>query len=79
MWDLIVSVPDHCLSFYLTAKLERRILTLEMRCYWRLLNVSYKDHETNREVYSMVNEHSKASSALIKPFPHLSKLSNSMT
>ena len=20
MWDLIVSVPDHCLSFYFTAK-----------------------------------------------------------
>ena len=22
-WDLIVSVPDHCLSFYLTAVYER--------------------------------------------------------
>ena len=21
MWDLIVSVPDHCLSFYFTVKL----------------------------------------------------------
>ena len=23
---------------------------LEMRCYWRLLNISYKDHVTNEEV-----------------------------
>ena len=25
MWDLIVSVPDHCLSFYFTIKLENDI------------------------------------------------------
>ena len=24
MWDLIVSVPDHCLSFYFSRRLERR-------------------------------------------------------
>ena len=24
MWDLIVSVPDHCLSFYFTATIIRR-------------------------------------------------------
>ena len=24
MWDLIVSVPDHCLSFYLVPMLEQK-------------------------------------------------------
>ena len=26
MWDLIVSVPDHCLSFYFSHTLNRNIL-----------------------------------------------------
>ena len=25
MWDLIVSVPDHCLSFYLVYKLKKNV------------------------------------------------------
>ena len=25
MWDLIVSVPDHCLSFYFTLQIARTI------------------------------------------------------
>ena len=32
------------------AEPERRIQALEMRCYWRLLNISYKEHVTNEEV-----------------------------
>ena len=39
-----------CESWTLTAEIERRIQALEMRCYRRLLNVSYKDHVTNQEV-----------------------------
>ena len=30
MWDLIVSVPDHCLSFYFSA--NRRILFVTYQC-----------------------------------------------
>ena len=37
-------------SWTLTAEFKRRIQALEMRCYRRLLNISYKDHVTNEEV-----------------------------
>ena len=37
-------------SWTLAAEIERRIQALEMRCYKRLLNISYKDHVTNEEV-----------------------------
>ena len=39
-----------CETWTLTAEIERRIQALEMRCYRRLLNISYKDHVTNEEV-----------------------------
>ena len=39
-----------CDSWTLTAEIERRIQALEMRCYRRLLNISYKDHVTNEEI-----------------------------
>ena len=39
-----------CESWTLTAEIERRIQALEMRCYRRRLNISYKDHVTNEEV-----------------------------
>ena len=29
---------------------EKKTQAFEMRCYWRLLNISYKDHVTNEEV-----------------------------
>ena len=38
-----------CESWTLTAELEKRTQA-EMRCYQRLLNLSYKDHVTNEEV-----------------------------
>ena len=38
----------------LTAEIERKIQALEMRCYRRLLNISYKDHVTNEEVRSRI-------------------------
>ena len=37
-----------------TAEIERRIQALEMRCYRRLLNISYKDHVTNEEVRNRI-------------------------
>ena len=44
MWTLI-SISTF-LYASLTAELSRSIKTLEMRCYRRLLNISYKDHVT---------------------------------
>ena len=43
-----------CESWTLTAETERRIQALEMRCYRRLLNISYKDHVTNEEVRNRI-------------------------
>ena len=43
-----------CESWTLTAELERKILALEMRCYRKILNISYKDHMTNSAVRMMV-------------------------
>ena len=43
-----------CELWPLTAVLEKRTQTFEMRCYRRLLNISYKDHVTNEEVRRMI-------------------------
>ena len=43
-----------CESWTLTAEIERRIQALEMRCFRRLLNISYKDHVTNEEVCNRI-------------------------
>ena len=53
-----------CETWTLTAELERRIQFLEMRCYRRILNISYKDHITNEEVRSQVR-------ALVGPYEEL--------
>ena len=37
-------------SWTLTAELEKRAHAFEMRCYRRLLNISFKDHVTNENV-----------------------------
>ena len=55
MWMLILSTFLYaCESWNLTAEIERRIQALEMRCYRRLLNISYKDHVTNEEVRNRI-------------------------
>ena len=43
-----------CKSWTLTAEIERRIQAFEIRCYRRLLNISYKDHATNEEVRNRI-------------------------
>ena len=43
-----------CESWTLTAGLEKRTEAFEMRCYRRLLNISYKYHVTNEEVRSKI-------------------------
>ena len=51
MRSLVISIILYaCESWILTAELENRTHSFEMRCYRRLLNISYKDHVTNEEV-----------------------------
>ena len=51
MRSLVVSIfLNACESWTLTAELEKRTQAFEMRCYRRLLNISYKNHVSNEEV-----------------------------
>ena len=51
MRSLVISIFMYaCESWTLTAELEKSTQAFEMRCYRRLLNISYKDHVTNEEV-----------------------------
>ena len=50
MRSLVISIFLYAYeSWTLTAELEKRTQVFEMRCYQRLLNISYKDHITNEE------------------------------
>ena len=44
-----------CETWTITADIERRIHALEMRCFRKLLGISYRDHITNEEVKAMQN------------------------
>ena len=51
MHSLAISIFLHaCESWALTAELEKRTQAFEMKCYRKLLSISYKDHVTNEEV-----------------------------
>ena len=43
-------------SWTLTAELERRIQAMEMRCYHKILHISYKHHVTNKEVRAKIQQ-----------------------
>ena len=43
-------------SWTLTAELQRRIQAMEMRCYRKILRISYKDHVTNEEVRAKIKQ-----------------------
>ena len=45
-----------CESWTLTVGLQRRIEALEMRCYRKVLRISYKDHVTNEEVRAKIQQ-----------------------
>ena len=45
-----------CESWTLTAELQRRIQAMEMRCYCKILHISYKDHVTNDEVRAKIQQ-----------------------
>ena len=52
MCSLVISIFLYACEWTLTAELEKRTQAFEMRCYRRLLNISYKYHVTNEEVRS---------------------------
>ena len=43
-------------SWTLTAELQGRIQAMEMRCYRKILRISYKDHVTNEEVRAKIQQ-----------------------
>ena len=50
MRSLVISIFLYAYeSWTLTAEVEKRTQTFEMRCYRRLLNISYKDRAINEE------------------------------
>ena len=51
MCSLVTSIFLYvCESWTLTAELRRKIQALKIRCYRKILRISYKDHDTNEEV-----------------------------
>ena len=51
MRSIVISIFLYaCESWTLTVELEKRTQAFVMRCYWRLLDISYKDHVTNEVV-----------------------------
>ena len=45
-----------CESWTPTAELQRRIQATGMRCYRKILRISYKDHVTNEEVRAKIQQ-----------------------
>ena len=57
MRSLVTSIfPYACESWTLTAELQRRIQAMEMRCYRKILHISYKDHVTNEDVHAKIQQ-----------------------
>ena len=46
IFDLIESVSEGFSTYSLTSWLDKRTQAFEMKCFRRLLNISYKDHIT---------------------------------
>ena len=57
MRSLVISIFLYaCETWTLTAELEKKIQTTEMRCFRRLLGISYRDHVTNEEVRNRIRQ-----------------------
>ena len=57
MHSLVTSIFLYaCESWTLTAELQRRIQALKMRCYRKILHISYKYHVTNEEVRAKIQQ-----------------------
>ena len=65
MRSLVTSIFLYkCESRTLTAEFQRRIQAMEMKCYRKILHISYKDHVTNEEVRAKIQQsmdHTKSS------------------
>ena len=85
MRSLVISIFLYaCKSWTLTAELEKRTQAFEMRCYRRLLNISYKDHvtydEVRRKIQAAIGEYDEPLLTLVKKrklrwFSHVSRSS----
>ena len=57
MRSLVTSIFLYaCGSWTLTAELQRRIQAMEMRCYRKILHISYKDHVTYQKVRAKIQQ-----------------------
>ena len=57
MRSLVTSIFLYaCESWTLTALLQRKIQVMEVRCYRKILRISYKDHVTNEEVCATIKQ-----------------------
>ena len=57
MRSLVTSIfLNACESWILTAELQRTIQAVEMRCYRKILRISYEDHVTNEEVRAKIQQ-----------------------
>ena len=57
MRSLVASIFLYaCESWALTAELQRRVQAMEMRCYRKILRISYKDHASNAEVRAKIQQ-----------------------
>ena len=57
MRSLVTSIFLYaCESRTLTAELQKRIQAMEMRCYRKILHISYKDHVTNEGVRAKIQQ-----------------------
>ena len=57
MRSLVTSIFLYaCESWTFRTELQRRIQAMEMRCYRKILRVSYKDHVTNEEVRAKIQQ-----------------------
>ena len=57
MRSLVTSIFLYaCELWTLTAELQRRMQAMEMRCYSKILHISYKDYVTNEEVHAKIQQ-----------------------
>ena len=57
MRSLVTSIFLYaCESWTLTTELQRRIQAMEMRCYRKILRITYRDHVTNEEVRAKIQQ-----------------------
>ena len=57
MHSLVTSIFLYaCESWTLAPEFKRRIQAMEMRCYRKILRISYKDHVTNEEVCAKIQQ-----------------------